>query len=141
VAPEGKRTVADIMSHPVVTATADETVSAAAQRMREDSVGSVVVVDGEQAIGILTERDLVRHAGAGGGRQPGEPGRNLGFVGFVVDAHDPRASLGVIAHDAEKRRHTPAVRPHHPVERHLVPESSRRQHHPVLSDGRSERGR
>jgi citrate synthase len=65
VAPEAKRTVADIMSHPVVTATADEAVSAAAQRMRDDGVGSVVVVDGERAIGILTERDLVRLAGAG----------------------------------------------------------------------------
>jgi citrate synthase len=33
--------------------------------MRADGVGSVVVVDGERAIGILTERDLVRLAGAG----------------------------------------------------------------------------
>ena len=59
------RTVADIMSHPVVTATADETVAVAANRMREQSVGSVVVVEGERAIGILTERDLVRLAAAG----------------------------------------------------------------------------
>jgi len=65
VAPEGKRTVADIMSHPVVTATAHETVSSAALRMREEGVGSVVVVDADRAIGILTERDLVRLAGAG----------------------------------------------------------------------------
>jgi citrate synthase len=65
VAPDAKRTVADIMSHPVVTATADDTVSAAARRMRTEGVGSVVVVDGERAIGILTERDLVRLAGAG----------------------------------------------------------------------------
>ena len=65
MAPEGKRTVADIMSHPVVTATAHETVSSAAQRMREEGVGSVVVVDADRAIGILTERDLVRLAGAG----------------------------------------------------------------------------
>ena len=33
--------------------------------MREQSVGSVVVVDGERAVGILTERDLVRLASAG----------------------------------------------------------------------------
>ncbi len=65
MAPEAKRTVADIMSHPVVTVSADETVSSAAQRMREEGVGSVVVVDGDRAIGILTERDLVRLAGEG----------------------------------------------------------------------------
>ena len=65
MAADGKRSVADIMSRPVVTATGDEPVSAAAQRMREQSVGSVVVVDGDRAVGILTERDLVRHAAAG----------------------------------------------------------------------------
>ena len=65
MAPDSKRTVADIMSRPVVTATADEPISAAAQRMRAQAVGSVVVVDVERAIGILTERDLVRLAAAG----------------------------------------------------------------------------
>jgi citrate synthase len=58
------RTVGEIMSRPAVTATADETVATAAARMREQSVGSVVVVDGDRAVGILTERDLVRIAAA-----------------------------------------------------------------------------
>jgi citrate synthase len=53
------------MSHPVVTATADESVAAASARMREQSVGSVVVVDGDRPVGILTERDLVRMGAAG----------------------------------------------------------------------------
>src|SRR3954454_9014246 len=61
--------VSEIMSTPVVTARADETVAAAAARMREQRVGSVVVVDGEHAIGILTERDLVRLAA--GAASPG----------------------------------------------------------------------
>jgi citrate synthase len=58
----GVRTVGEIMSHPVVTATAEETVAAVAERMREQRVGSVVVVDGDHAVGILTERDIVRIA-------------------------------------------------------------------------------
>jgi citrate synthase len=61
----GTRTVSDIMSHPVVTATASETIADTATRMREKRVGSVVVVDGEKAIGILTERDMIRVAAAG----------------------------------------------------------------------------
>ncbi len=61
------RTVSEIMSHPVVTATAGETVAAAADRMRAQSVGSVIVVDGERAAGILTERDLVRLSADGAG--------------------------------------------------------------------------
>lgn len=60
------RTVASIMSQPVVTAAPGETIAEAAGRMRELRVGSVVVVDGGGlAIGILTERDLVKIAAAG----------------------------------------------------------------------------
>src|SRR6476620_8527805 len=54
------------MSQPVVTAQPAETVALAAQRMREHRVGSVVVVDhDDRAIGILTERDMIRLAAAG----------------------------------------------------------------------------
>jgi citrate synthase len=65
-APTGTpQTVGDIMSRPVVTAAADDKVAEAAARMREQRVGSVVVVDGSSPVGILTERDLVRIAAAG----------------------------------------------------------------------------
>ncbi len=54
------------MSHPVVTALPAETVAVVAQRMREHKVGSVVVTDhDDRAIGILTERDMIRLAAAG----------------------------------------------------------------------------
>ena len=59
------RTVADVMSSPVVTSPPDETVAAAAALMHDRSVGSVVVVDGARPVGILTERDIVRMAAAG----------------------------------------------------------------------------
>src|SRR5260370_5154461 len=62
----GERTVADVMSQPVVTAQPAETVAVAAGRMRERRVGSVVVIDhDDRAIGILTERDMIRLAAAG----------------------------------------------------------------------------
>lgn len=60
------RTVGELMSSPVVTARPSETVQVACTRMAEAGVGSVVVVDeGARAVGILTERDLVRVAAAG----------------------------------------------------------------------------
>ena len=59
------RTVAELMSAPPVTALPSETVADVAVRMEERRVGSVVVVDGERCIGILTERDLVRFAASG----------------------------------------------------------------------------
>ncbi len=60
------RTVADIMSRPVVTADPAETVAVVAARMEEHHVGSVVVVENGRAVGILTERDLVRLAASAG---------------------------------------------------------------------------
>ncbi len=60
-----QRIVADLMSSPVVTAQADETVVDAATRMTEKGVGSVVVVDGQRPVGILTERDMVRFGASG----------------------------------------------------------------------------
>jgi citrate synthase len=54
------------MSSPAVTASSSETLAQAAVRMHDHKVGSVVVVDGERPIGIVTERDLIRFAAAGG---------------------------------------------------------------------------
>lgn len=60
------RTVADIMSSPVVTATEDETIATVSQRMGERRVGSVVVIDASnRPIGIFTERDFIRLSAAG----------------------------------------------------------------------------
>jgi citrate synthase len=59
------RTVADLMSTPVLTATPTETLAAAAGRMREKRVGSVVIVQDDKPVGILTERDMIRIAAAG----------------------------------------------------------------------------
>jgi len=58
-APAFRRRVGDLMSDPAITAKPDETLGEAARRMRELGVGSLVVIDGPQPIGILTERDLL----------------------------------------------------------------------------------
>jgi citrate synthase len=63
--PVKPRSVAEIMSTPVVTAEPRETIATVAARMRERRVGSVVVVDTDRPVGILTERDLVRIASEG----------------------------------------------------------------------------
>jgi len=54
--------VGDIMTRPVLTAAASDTVAEAAARMHARRVGSVVVVEGDTPVGILTERDLVAFA-------------------------------------------------------------------------------
>jgi citrate synthase len=59
------RTVAEVMSSPAITAHSSDTVAEVSQRMSEHGKGSVVIVDGERPIGILTERDLVRFNATG----------------------------------------------------------------------------
>ena len=59
------QTVADVMKAPALTATPDEHVQSAAERMRAEGTGSVVVLDGNRVAGILTERDVLRVAASG----------------------------------------------------------------------------
>lgn len=51
--------ISDYCEKPAVTVRADETVRAAAERMRLAGLGSVAVVKDGRPIGIVTDRDLV----------------------------------------------------------------------------------
>ena len=58
-------TIEQIMSTPVVTATEDEALAGAIERMHDRRVGSVVVIDDAGAVrGVITERDVLRQAAA-----------------------------------------------------------------------------
>ena len=46
--------------HSVVTISEDRTVLEAAKILMEHGIGSLVVVDGDRPIGVLTERDVLR---------------------------------------------------------------------------------
>jgi CBS-domain-containing membrane protein len=51
-------TIADIMTRSIATAQRDETLQAAARRMREMDVGSLPVLDGKAVAGMVTDRDI-----------------------------------------------------------------------------------
>jgi CBS domain-containing protein len=57
--------IGQIMSKPVRTVKPDEKLSAAAAVMGSNSIGSVVVLDGETAIGIITKGDMVEQISKG----------------------------------------------------------------------------
>ncbi|MBI4539699.1 MAG: CBS domain-containing protein [Gemmatimonadetes bacterium] len=61
------RDVLRVKGHNVVTITPDQTVLAAMRTLVERNIGSVVVMDGDDVAGILTERDALRL----GARDPG----------------------------------------------------------------------
>ena len=53
-------TVADAMTHEPVTISPNKTLRDAAKMMAEQHVGALLVKEGEQIVGILTEQDMVR---------------------------------------------------------------------------------
>jgi CBS domain-containing protein len=52
------RVVHELMSEPI-TVTAQDTVTDAANLMRQRDVGYLVVIDGARPVGVLTDRDIV----------------------------------------------------------------------------------
>jgi CBS domain-containing protein len=60
------RTVEQIMTHDPRTVDAQDTVTDAARQMRDGDVGDVIVMQGGQVSGIVTDRDIVIRAIAEG---------------------------------------------------------------------------
>lgn len=79
--------VSDIARTAVVTVPRDATVAEAGARMREEDVGSVVVVDGDAPVGIATDRDVAMHHVEGGDGDDGVE-RVTGREPVTVDADD-----------------------------------------------------
>ncbi|MFG3010064.1 CBS domain-containing protein [Streptomyces cinerochromogenes] len=59
--------VRDIMTSQLVTVEPQASVSAVARKMRDENVGAVLVTEGEELRGLVSDRDLVVRALAEGG--------------------------------------------------------------------------
>jgi len=53
-------TLAQVMSSPVTTMKASDPLAVAAKKMVKQNIGSVVVLEGKEPVGIITERDITR---------------------------------------------------------------------------------
>jgi CBS domain-containing protein len=62
--------VRELMAEPVVTVTADATITEAARMMRDADIGDVIVVKKTKPVGVLTDRDIVVR-GVAENRTPG----------------------------------------------------------------------
>jgi CBS domain-containing protein len=58
--------ITELMTPNPVCVPATTTIADAARRMRDDDIGDVLVMDGGRVCGILTDRDIVIRAIAGG---------------------------------------------------------------------------
>ncbi|QIW25128.1 CBS domain-containing protein [Sulfolobus sp. S-194] len=57
--------VKEYMKTQVISVTKDTKLSEVAKVMTEKNIGSVIVVDGNKPVGIITERDIVKAIGKG----------------------------------------------------------------------------
>ncbi|TDB71413.1 MULTISPECIES: CBS domain-containing protein [unclassified Micromonospora] len=55
-------TVGEFMTTRLVTMDANDTLTAAAQEMRDSAIGDVVVTAGDDVVGIVTDRDITVRA-------------------------------------------------------------------------------
>jgi CBS domain-containing protein len=85
------RTVEEIMTRDPRTVNADDQILDAARMMRDHDIGDVIVVDGGDVAGIVTDRDIVVR-GVAEERDPGStPVREVCTTG--VEAIEPDASV------------------------------------------------
>jgi CBS domain-containing protein len=85
------RTVEEIMTTNPRTVNVDDTVLQAAQVMRDNDIGDVIVVEDGQVTGIVTDRDIAVRAVAEG-RDPGST--TVGEIATTgVQAIEPDASV------------------------------------------------
>jgi len=54
--------VRDIMNSPVISASPQDTIKDIAIKMKEERIGSIVIMENEEALGIVTDWDIVSNA-------------------------------------------------------------------------------
>ncbi|MFF7853102.1 CBS domain-containing protein [Streptomyces sp. NPDC007904] len=97
--------VKDVMTPGVVAVRPDASLAEAAQLMRTQNIGDVVVADGQRVVGVLTDRDIVVRAVADGA----DPlGTSAGSVctpdPLTLDPHDPVSSAVALMREHAVRR-------------------------------------
>lgn len=105
-------TVQDILDGEVrllVTASPEYTVLEATQRMNDEHVGSVLVMEGTRLVGIFTERDVLRRVV--GARLPPERTRVADVMTTDLVCCPPVACIDDVAELMRRRRirHVPVV--------------------------------
>jgi CBS domain-containing protein len=93
----------------VISCTADEAVGAVAARLAEQRIGAVPVVDGDRAVGIFSERDLLRSVVAHGAAALDLPVRDVMASPPVTVEADAAVMAALSLMTKRRFRHLPVV--------------------------------
>jgi CBS domain-containing protein len=106
--------IRDVMSSNLVTVGMDQTVIDASKAMRDNDVGDVIVVEGDQLLGILTDRDIVVRVLAEG-KSPNAPASEIATTELTTLSPDDDAVEAVERMRGEAIRRVPVVEDGRPV--------------------------
>lgn len=101
--------VHEVMTDRPRVVTPDTTVSEAAQLMRNDDIGSLPIIDGEQLAGMVTDRDIVIRAIAEGKDPRGMPVREVASRELVTVRADEELSSALQLMASQQVRRLPVV--------------------------------
>ncbi|MET0560594.1 MAG: CBS domain-containing protein [Gaiellaceae bacterium] len=101
--------VHEVMTDRPRVVTPETTVSEAAQLMRNDDIGSLPILDGEQLAGMVTDRDIVIRAVAEGKDPRGMPVREVASRELVTVNADQELSSALLLMASQQVRRLPVV--------------------------------
>lgn len=105
-------TIATILNgkgHEVIQIAPDASLHEAATLLAERRIGCVPVVDGGKVVGILSERDIVRSVGKGGGSTLAQPVRDMMTSPAVTITPDVAVISALSLMTRRRIRHLPVV--------------------------------
>lgn len=108
--------VRDVMTHRPRCVSSDTVVTRAAELMKSEDIGGIPVLDGDQLIGMVTDRDIVIRAVALGKDPRGMPVREVVSTDVVAIGQDEDLSDALQLMAQHKVRRLPVV----DDEEHLV---------------------
>lgn len=101
--------VHEVMTDRPRAVTPETTVSEAAQLMKNDDIGSLPIIDGEQLAGMVTDRDIVIRAIAEGKDPRGMPVREVASRELVTVRADEELSSALQLMASQQVRRLPVV--------------------------------
>ena len=101
--------VHEVMTDRPRVVTPETTVSEAAQLMKNDDIGSLPILDGEQLAGMVTDRDIVIRAVADGKDPRGMPVREVASRELVTVNADEELSSALQLMASQQVRRLPVV--------------------------------